>query len=291
MARDLRGKVLLVTGASSGIGAATALEAGRAGMRVMLAARRAAKLEAVAQRVRDAGATSGAEAATIVTDITSEAQVRRMIDATVQRFGRIDVLFANAGFGYMHEMAGEQTDAEIERRMWETNYFGTLRCARAAAAVMKRQGRGHILVCSSIVGRIGLPFYGTYSATKAALHAATAAMALELECDSIDVSGVYPSGTRSEFFETVAGLSGCDGISANTPGIFIQSAESVARRIVGCMRRPRPEVWPSLFSRVGTVMWTLSPRLYRFCFRFHTRWCRKTINAEVRGQTSEVSQS
>ena len=285
---DLRGKILLVTGASSGIGAATAIEAGRAGMRVMLAARRPAKLEQVARQVRDAAGDGGC-AATIVTDITDAQQVRAMVAATLDRFGRIDVFFANAGFGYMQEMAISTGAAEIEQRMWQTNYHGTLRCIREAAAVMVRQRSGHILVCSSIVGRIGLPYYGTYSATKAALHAATAALALELEPHGIDVSGVYPSGTRSEFFENVAGLSGCDGISANTPSMFMQSAESVARKIVAGMRRPRPEIWPSLFSRVGTVFWTASPRLYRFCFRFHSRWCRRTLESNRQRPEPEIS--
>lgn len=271
MARNLTGKVLIITGASSGIGAATAIEAGRHGMRVVLAARRREKLEAVAREVE----AVGGKALIVPTDVADAQQVRRLVDQAVETFGTVDIMFANAGFGYMGEFV--DADRDVERQMWEVNYFGTVRCVRAAAAVMRQRGSGHILICSSVVARFGLPYYGTYSATKAAQHGLIASLQGELPAQGIDVTGVYPAGTRTEFFDSVVGRCGADGISENTPAVFMKSAKQVDRAIIAAMRRPKPEVWPSFSSKFGATIWTMFPRLRQFCMGFHARWCRRTI--------------
>src|SRR5438128_1674279 len=123
--RSLQGKVLIVTGASSGIGAATAVEAARCGMKVTLAARRAAQLEEVADKVRGAGG----QTLVLPTDVADARAVDHMVHETVRRFGRIDVLFANAGFG-VFQRGIEDTSAVVERRMWAVNYFGAVDCIR-----------------------------------------------------------------------------------------------------------------------------------------------------------------
>ncbi|MBI1372323.1 MAG: SDR family NAD(P)-dependent oxidoreductase [Phycisphaera sp.] len=285
MARRLENRVIVITGASSGIGAATAIEAGRARMKVVLAARRVDKLDAVARRVEELGG----EALTVETDVADDAQVQRLIDLSVERFGRIDVLFANAGYGFFEPVV--DTDPDAERRIFDVNYFGVTRCIRAAGPVMRKQGAGHIIICTSIVGKIGLPYYASYSATKAALSNLAGALALELEPQGIDVSALFPVGTRTEFFASVAEQSGTDAISENTPEFMIQSAEHVARRVLRCVRRPHPEIWPSLLGYLGIVLWTLSPRFYRFCFRNHARWCRKTMERSAATPTAKSATS
>jgi len=280
MARSLEGKVIVITGASSGIGAATAVEAGRAKMRVVLAARRADKLDAVAKRVEQAGG----EALTVATDVASDEQVQQLIDATIEKFGRIDVMFANAGYGFFSPVL--DTDLAAEQRIFDVNVFGVIRCARAAGRVMREQRSGHIIVCTSIVGKVGLPYYAAYSATKAALSNFAHAMALEVEPDNIQVSALYPVGTKTEFFDAVADESGKDAISENTPDFMVQSSEHVARRVLRCVRRPRPEIWPSIFGYLGVVVWTMFPRFFRWCFRNHANWCRKTLAREEEAEAT-----
>lgn len=276
---------IIITGASAGIGEATALEAARAGMNVVLAARRRDRLEALADRCRQLGAQTLA----IPTDVSDEAQVRRLVEQTVERFGRLDVMLANAGLGHFAPLL--ETDLDTERRLWNVNYHGSVRCARAAADVMRDQQdlgrprrRGHILFTSSVVGRTGLPYYGVYAATKAAQHAAAASLRLELEPLQIQVTCIYPGGTATEFFDVVADSSGADALAANTPRTFVQTPQNVARRIIRTIHRPRPELWPSRLTRLGMILWTLSPRLYNLCFRAHAGKCRKAL--ENRGKNN-----
>lgn len=274
MAIDLTGKVLVVTGASSGIGAATAVAAGRAGMRVVLAARRVEMLESVAAKVREVGG----EAEVVACDLADDAQIGALFEMAVERFGRVDVLYANAGYGFMQR--GDDTDVDDdEARMWRVNYFACVRCCRAAAKIMRTQQSGHIILCSSIVGRIGLPYYATYAATKAAQHAFAASLGPELRPAGIRVSTVYPVGTKTEFFDVSAAHRGDSDGGANTPDMLTQTAEHVARKIVRCMRKPKPEVWPSFVGRLGTVMLTMFPRLFGWAMKSHTTDCRRTLRA------------
>lgn len=275
MPRRLRDKVLIVTGGSSGIGAATAVEAGRAGMRVVVAARRRDKLEEVAQRVR----TSGGQALAVPTDVGDAWQVRTMVEAAVARFGRIDALFANAGFGHFHRLL-DATDSETESQMWRVNYFGALECIRAAGAAMVRQGGGgHLLICSSIVGHSGLAYYGSYAATKGALHALACSLRGEMAEHGIHVTAVYPVGTDTEFSQAVRRTSGGDALRRSTPRIFMQSSEHVARRVIACLRRrrPPPEVWPSRLAHLGAAIWTLWPRLRTLSFRGQASKARRIL--------------
>jgi len=261
MASELGGKVIIVTGASAGIGQAVAVEAARCGMRVALAARRAEKLNDVATAIR----AHGGEALTVLTDVSDAHQVQALVDQTVEHFGQLDVMLANAGFG--HYAGVSHIDSELDRKMWDVNYFGTMHCCQAAAAVMKRQGGGHLMITSSILAHLGLPFYSTYSATKAAQHALAMSLRVELAGDGIDVTSIYPVGTKTEFFKTAAKLDGRDLIQRNTPAMFMQSPRYVARRIIAAMRRPRPEVWPSRLAHVGAALFVMFPGLRTLALR------------------------
>lgn len=265
MTKKLTDQVIVITGASAGIGAATAVAAARAGMHVVLAARREDKLRQVAELVR----ATGRQALVVPCDVANDADVRLLVDQTMAQFGRLDVMFANAGYGFM---AGIESLSDADHRaIFETNYWGTVRCIREALAVMKRQHSGHILITSSIVGRVGLPFYAHYSATKAAQDALATGLRLELEPYGIDVSTVYPIGTKTEFFDVSAKMAGRDGIRENTPRFLMQTPEHVARRIMGCLRRPSPEVWPARWSHGASSLACLFPRMTRMALRQHAR--------------------
>jgi short-subunit dehydrogenase len=263
MPRDLRDEVIVITGASSGIGAATALEAARAGMHAVLAARRADRLEAVAEQVREAGP----EALAVATDVSDPAQVDALVQQTLARFDRLDVLFANAGYGAV--VPFEEMSRVDHRRMFDVNYFGTVYSVQAVLPAMRRQGSGHIVITSSIAGRVGLPYNAAYSASKSAQAALAMGLRHELDVENIDVTTVYPISTRTEFFDVAAGTAGLGEPRENTPAHFVQSGEHVARRVVGALRRPRPEVWPAGWAGWASGLALLMGPLTRRALRRH----------------------
>ncbi|MHC4081017.1 MAG: SDR family NAD(P)-dependent oxidoreductase [Planctomycetota bacterium] len=260
MARDLGGKVIVITGASSGIGAATALACAKAGMNVVLNARRAEKLDAVAGLARQVGA----EAVTVVGDVTEPDISGRMLEAARDRFDRFDAVFANAGYGF--DLAAHEVSDEALRKIFDVNFFAAMDLLNAAASRLLAEGRpGHLLMCSSCLGKFTLPGHSAYSATKAAQAHVCTAMRIELQPRGIYVSSVHPITTVTEFFEVSAQLSGRDAagksVPEHAPRFFVQPAERVADAVVRCLRRPRPEVWTSFMTRAVAALMTLSPRL------------------------------
>lgn len=258
---DLRGRPIVITGASSGIGAATAIACAKAGMPVALGARRVDKLESIAATIR----AQGGHAITLATDVTKPEDCRALIDACVQEFGSIYAVYANAGYGEesaLHEMPDERV-----RAMFETNFFGSLNIIRPALEhMLKAPGphRGHILWCSSCLARMSIPNYSIYCATKAAQAHAATAMRHELRPQHIHVSSVHPIGTRTEFFDQVQQRSGGERKTITLPRRMYQTPEFVARKTVQCLRRPRGEVWTGLSGagvRIGMSLATMMPRL------------------------------
>jgi short-subunit dehydrogenase len=194
VARDLHGKVIVITGASSGIGAATALACAKTGMNVVLNARRAEKLDAVAALARQAGA----EAVTVVGDVTEPGISGRMLDAAYDRFDRFDAVFANAGYGF--DLAAHEVSDEALRKIFDVNFFASTDLLNAAVSRLLAEGRrGHLLMCSSCLGKFTLPGHSAYSATKAAQAHMCTAMRIELEPRGIYVSSVHPITTTTEF--------------------------------------------------------------------------------------------
>ncbi|MBI3456921.1 MAG: SDR family oxidoreductase [Candidatus Rokubacteria bacterium] len=250
MPRDLRGAVVVVTGASSGIGAATAVACGREGMRVALAARRKDRLERVAEAVRGAGG----EGRIVPTDVRDEAAVQALVDGTVAVWGRLDVLVNNAGVGILAPVA--QTSAAEFEALMRVNFLGAVYGVLAALPHMRRQGAGHIVNVASVVGKRASPFRAAYVASKFALVGFSEALRMELRGEGIHVTCVCPVGTATEFHDVEANRLGVSG-----RGGPIQSAEHVARKIVGALRRPRPEVHPYPPARLLFLMNDLAPGL------------------------------
>ena len=238
---SLQGAVVAVTGASAGIGRAAALAFAREGARVAIGARRLDRLEEVAQAIR----AFGTECLVMATDVGDADQVRRFVQGTVERFGRLDVLVNNAGYGIRGRV--EDTPLEAYDRLMRVNYMGTVHGCRAAVPVMRRQGRGVILNVSSIVGHRSLPTGGAYAATKAAQISLTESLRVELRGTGVSACTVHPIGTESEFGEVADRESG-KGSPSGSIGPQ-QSAEDVAHCLVAAARRPRPEVYPYGLSR------------------------------------------
>jgi short-subunit dehydrogenase len=249
--RDLKGQVAIVTGASSGIGRATAERFAAEGMRIVLGARRVERLAGVADGIQRMGGTARA----METDVTRPDQVGRLVEEAVTAFGRVDVLVNNAGLGYFGPV--ESTPASEARYLFDVNVMGTLYGIQAVVPVMRRQKRGHIINVASIVGKRATPGNGLYSATKFAQVALSESLRLEVRSAGIRVSIVCPVSTTTEFFE-VAGARSPMKFTAAGPTF---SPEQVAATIVQCVRRPRPEVMIYRPARFLVVLNALAPRL------------------------------
>ncbi|MFI8194224.1 SDR family NAD(P)-dependent oxidoreductase [Streptomyces sp. NPDC085946] len=189
----LHGKVVLVTGASSGIGAAAAAVFAREGAAVVLAARREERLSALTAELTG----KGFDAAYVVTDVTRAAEVRRAVDFAVDRHGRLDGAFNNAGIGGdqtpLHEMGDDIYDSVMD-----TNVRGLWNCMRAEIAAMLAGGGGAIVNNSSVGGLVAIPAAAPYVAAKHAVVGFTRAAADEYARRGIRVNSVAPGSTRSE---------------------------------------------------------------------------------------------
>lgn len=257
----LVGKPIVITGATAGIGRATAMECARAGMPLVLTGRREDRLRDVVADVE----RLGGRALPAPGDVTSEKDCEDAVRLCVESFGSVYAVFANAGYGVeapVHEMS----DVEV-RDIFETNLFGSLNIIRPALPHMLRARAGHVLFCSSCLAKFVIPNYAAYSATKAAQHHLGRAMRLELAPFGVHASTVHPVGTKTEFFDQVTTRSGGAPIVKHAPDMFLQSPSRVARAVVRCLRSPRPEVWTSALVRYGMAIGGLFPRTSDFFVR------------------------
>ncbi len=252
---DLQGKPIAITGASSGIGLATALACARAGMPVAVGARRADRLESLVRQIKD----RGGRAIAVAVDVTRPEDCSRLVETAIGEFGSLYSVYANAGYGYERAFH-ESTDQQI-REIFETNFWGSLNLVRPALAYMLPRKQGHILMCSSCLSKIGVPFMSAYSATKAAQDHFGRGMRHELRSQGIFVSTVHPVRTTTELFDEVARRSGGSRRYAKGNELFQQTAERVADATVRCLRRPRGEVWTSLGMRLALAVATAMPGL------------------------------
>jgi NAD(P)-dependent dehydrogenase (short-subunit alcohol dehydrogenase family) len=234
---NLQSCVVIVTGASAGIGWATALALGQAGAHVVVTARRVERLEALVEAF---GSFNG-RIITIPGNIQEESFCKDLIAQTVAEFGRVDVLINNAGVGHKSAIA-EIPSADLDT-IWGTNVAGLLFASQAAIVQMKEQGHGCIVNVSSIVGERPLPQGGVYCASKTAVNFLSRTMRMELRPYNIKVIQVYPGRTATEFGDALLGETG-----SNPSSIGRVSAERVADKIVRGIRNGREHIYITMFD-------------------------------------------
>jgi len=244
-------RVVAITGASAGIGRATAREVSARGATVALCARRADRLEGLAAEI----VSRGGRAIAVAGDVTIEADMAALVERTVAAFGKIDVMVCNAGIGYHGPL--EETSTDIMRRLVDVNLMGTFYAAQAALKVMRRQESGHIVVVSSIVGRRGVGGSSIYSATKAAQVGFVEALRAEFGGTRLQASIVFPVSTVTEFRDAIERDFG-QTVAGKGPR---QPPDRVARAIADCIESPRPEVYPYFISKGLAVVSVVWPRL------------------------------
>ena len=241
--------MVIVTGASSGIGEAISLACACEGARVALVARRKARLEAVADEVR----RLGGEPLVLATDLVEPAAAQQVVDRIRGQWGRADALVNNAGQGMLASF--EQTTPEDLRRLFEINVVSILAMTQAVLPLMRQQRDGHILNISSIAGRHGTPWRSAYSATKFALGGLMESLRQELRGSGIRVSLVYPVNVPTEFRDVeVKKLD----VQSTGPA---QTAVEVARAIVRCLKRPCAELYPYPLAKGLAALSLLAPEV------------------------------
>jgi len=253
---EVKGKIVIVTGASSGIGEATAREFAREGAKVVLAARRVDRLESLAKEIAAMG--TGAEALVVQADLSKLEDIQSLIAKTLEKFSRIDVLVNNAGFGRLDWLENLDPVKDIQSQ-FDVNVLGVIQTTRQALPVMIKQRSGHIINMCSMAGLVATPTYSVYAACKHAVHGFSEALRRETKPWGIDVSMVYPGGVTTEF-AAHAGIK--RKTNATTPRFMLLTAEQVGQAVVKLVRSPRP-------------MWII-PWLWSF-----TVWMNRNLNRLV----------
>jgi NAD(P)-dependent dehydrogenase (short-subunit alcohol dehydrogenase family) len=239
-----QGRIVAITGASAGIGRATALRLARDGACIAACARRGDRLDSLAADI----VAAGGQALPIVADVTRERDMDALVARAVEQFGGLDVMMCNAGFG-IYGAIDDIAPAQMQKLM-DVNYFGTYYAARAALPVFRRQQRGHVVIVSSIVGKRGVPFMGAYSATKFAQVGLAECLRAEVAGSDIHVSVVCPVSTETEFVDVMVRETGTNVSRSLGPG---QTAEQVADAVARAIARPVPEVYP--FRKARGLVW------------------------------------
>lgn len=232
MAGKLEGKTALVTGASSGIGEATALALAAEGATVAIAARRADRLDALAKRIGE----SGGKAYSIVADVADEAQARDMVTTANAQMGRIDILVNNAGMMLLGPIG--EADTEDWRRMVQTNVMGLMYATHAALPLMKAQGGGHIVNVSSVAGRTAREGSGVYNVTKWGVGAFSESLRQEVSRDKIRVTIIEPGAVKTELQSHITHSETKQGIEQWIASMTPLESEDIAAAIVYAVTQP-----------------------------------------------------
>lgn len=243
--------VLLVTGASSGIGAASARLFSQAGYRVSMAARRLERLEAIAEEIED----QGGQALPVQADLAEFEDIKSMAAATINHFGQVDVLINNAGFGRLKWLEELDPAADIQAQL-QINLIATILVTREFLPHMIERRSGHIFNMASLGGYIATPTYTAYSASKFGLRGFTEALRREVGVYGIHVTGVYPGSVNTEFRQH-AGIERKTG--QTTPAALRLEPEQVAQAMLKIVNHPRREVILPWMMRITVWLNILFP--------------------------------
>jgi NADP-dependent 3-hydroxy acid dehydrogenase YdfG len=278
----INGKVIIVTGASSGIGEATAREFAQAGAITVLAARRAERLERLQQEIEG----MGGQALAVPTDLTELDQITNLVQTVLSAFGRIDVLANIAGWAF-YDWFEELSSAEL-RRTYEVNVIGLAELTRQVIPTMKAQRSGFILNMSSYVSRISVPPLTVYASTKYAVEGLTDGLRRALLPWGIAVMRVHPSSVSGTEFNKRVMRDG--GVEYQAVPIGRISRERLARHIVGLVEKPRRALFISRVYEVPVVLNKLFPEIVDWV---SATWVRRKRKRELpsREETTPVHYS
>ncbi|NJC96056.1 MAG: SDR family oxidoreductase [Anaerolineae bacterium] len=252
MAVDLKNKVVLITGASSGFGEDAARVFAEEGCRVVLVARRLDRLQELAAEIQN----GGGEALAVPADVSQLAEINVMVQTALDFYGRIDILFNNAGFGGIDWFENFNPERHIETLI-QVNLTGAMLVTHAVLPHMLKRGEGHIINMVSVGGLIASPLITTYSASKHGLRAFTDALRREVGPFGIRVSGIYPGPAATEFGRKLERTHSRERVKKlRYPHL---TSEYVARRVVGVAKRPRRSLVIPWWFRIITGFDTLFP--------------------------------
>ena len=250
---DLARATIVVTGASSGIGRATALRLAARGANVVAAARRDEPLASLVEECRQ----QGGEALGVRTDVADENSVRMLGEAAIARFGRIDGWVNNASVSLIGPF--EDLPPDAFRRTIDVNFYGVVNGSRVALEEFRRQGRGTIVNVASLAGRVGSRYYSAYAAAKHAVVGFSQSLRMDLaSAPGIEVCTVMPAAIDTPFFEHSGNYAG----RPFKPVRPFYQPELVADIIVGLLERPRAEVFAGDMAAPTTLFRTLAPGLF-----------------------------
>ncbi len=225
-------RVALVTGASSGIGAATARALAAAGMAVAIAARRKDRLDEIAAEIAKAGGT----ALVLTADLTQESEAQRIVKETAARFGHLDVLVNNAGVMYLEPL--ETASLERWRSMFDLNVMSLIAATQAALPGMRARKDGHIVNVSSTAGRMAHPNSGGYAASKFAVGAVSESLRKEVYMDNIRVTIIEPGVVETELREHIADAGIQKSLNTWADSMRQLQSDDIARIITFCVTQP-----------------------------------------------------
>lgn len=232
MKNRLQDRIALVTGASSGIGEATALALAEQGAKVAIAARRRDRLEQLAATLTGLGA----EPLVLVADLASEVEAQRIVKETEAHYGRLDILINNAGVMYLEPVA--EADLGRWRRMLELNVLSVIASTQAALAGMRARREGHIVNVSSVAGRVANPNAAAYAATKFGVVGFSESLRREVYKDNIRVSVIEPGMVDTELREHIGHEASRRAVNARAGEMRQLQAEDIADTILFCVTRP-----------------------------------------------------
>ena len=233
---DLENKVVWITGASSGIGRALALQLAKSRCRLVLSSRSEEALIAVQQQC----GLNESNSLIIPFDLKDTSKATQYSDAILSKFGSIDILINNGGFSQRAEAV--ETEMEITRDLMEVNFFSSVALTKAVAPVMIRQKSGHIVVMSSIAGKFGFFLRSSYSAAKHALHGYFESFRLETEKHGIQTIIVCPGKIKTDISLNAVGPAGSQHNKMDESHVNAMSADECARQIISAMCKNKEEV-------------------------------------------------
>ncbi|MBD2418605.1 SDR family NAD(P)-dependent oxidoreductase [Anabaena cylindrica FACHB-243] len=233
MAGKLDGKVAIITGASSGIGKGTAIALATEGAKVVIAARRGDRLQAVAKYITD----NGGQALSVIADITDEAQAKNLVQKANAEFGQVDILVNNAGISFPGRI--ENADPANWRKMIDINVLALMYTTYTVLPIFKAQKSGHIVNISSVAGRIARAGMGAYNVTKWGVNAFSEALRQEVYQDNIRVTIIEPGLVETEIDQHITDIVAKQEIEARRKAIAPLQSEDIAAAIVYAVSQPQ----------------------------------------------------